>query len=87
MAVGAAVGDGGLAVAVWAAVTVATGEAPMPVGSLSLFWQARRARAAARAARASIPLKLDISRRFYRKSIAECTLHHRSLWQVTTGLI
>ena len=36
-------------------------------------WQARRARPAVRAARASIPLRLDISRRFYRKSTAECT--------------
>jgi hypothetical protein len=71
--VGLAVGDGRVAVAVGAAVTVATGEAAMLAGSLSLFWQARRARPAVRAARASRPLKLDISRRFYRKSTAECT--------------
>jgi hypothetical protein len=85
--VGLAEGDGGAAVAVGAAVTVATGEAPIPAGSPSLFWQARRARAVARAAKANIPLELDISRRFYRKSIAECIPPHGSLWRPTTGLI
>jgi len=71
--VGLAVGDGRATVAVGAAVTVATGATAMLAGSLSLFWQARRARPAVRAARASSPLKLDISRRFYRKCAAKCT--------------
>jgi hypothetical protein len=73
--VGLAVGDGRAAVAVGAAVTVATGATAMLAGSPSLFWQARRARPAVRAARASIPLKLSISRRFYPKSTDDCTPH------------
>jgi hypothetical protein len=76
--VGIAVGDGGAAVTVEATVVVARGEARISVGSPPPFWQARRARAAAKAARADDALKLDISRRFYRKNSLRCTQYRVS---------
>lgn len=87
VAVGLAGGDGAAAVAVAATVPVRKGSTSIPAVLLSLFWQASSATAAASAASASIPLERTMSRRSYRRGIATCIPHHRSLWSPRTALV
>jgi len=83
VALGLGKGDGAAVVA----VPVSKGSTSIPAGLLSLLWQASSAMAAASAASASILPKVTMSTRSYRKGIATCILHHRSLWSPGTGLV
>jgi hypothetical protein len=66
VALGLAEGDG---TAVAVGVAVSEGSATVPAVSLSLFWQAKIAMAAASATNATIPFERIMSRRSYCKSI------------------